>query len=201
MKKRTQILSIILISAALVMSGCSLESQTAQGSQSTTVASEDSTSPSAGITNTTASADTAKDTTATSTLSISAEDMFSDRDLEQTADTSDATYLTVESGKELSITQEGVYVISGEATDCTIKIDADSAKVQLVLDGVKVTNTDSPAIYVVNADKVFVTTTHQKRVIKAHAFSCLFNQFWRCLKPQHSHCRVTWKHIKSEEYA
>ena len=64
------------------------------------------------------------------------------------------------SGKDVSITEEGVYVISGNATDTTITVDADdSAKVQLVLDGVTITNEDAPAIYVSSADKVFVTTT------------------------------------------
>ncbi len=36
---------------------------------------------------------------------------------------------------------------------------AEDAKVQLVLDGVSITNDDFPAIYVVSADKVFVTST------------------------------------------
>lgn len=85
--------------------------------------------------------------------------LFTDRDLEQTADTSNATAITVESGKDVTISEEGVYVISGTASDCTITVDADSsAKVQLVLDGVTITNEDTPAIYVASADKVFVTT-------------------------------------------
>ena len=36
---------------------------------------------------------------------------------------------------------------------------AEDAKVQLVLDGVSISNTDSSAIYVTEADKVFITTT------------------------------------------
>ena len=85
--------------------------------------------------------------------------LFTDRDLEQTADTANATEITVKSGEDITISEEGVYVISGTATDCTITVDADSAaKVQLVLDGVSITNADAPAIYVLSADKVFVTT-------------------------------------------
>ena len=85
--------------------------------------------------------------------------MFTDRDLEQTADTANATKITVKNGEDVTISEEGVYVISGTATDCTITVDADStAKVQLVLDGVSITNADAPAIYVLSADKVFVTT-------------------------------------------
>ena len=85
--------------------------------------------------------------------------LFTDRDLEQTADTANATEITVKSGEDITISEEGVYVISGTATDCTITVDADSAaKVQFVLDGVSITNADAPAIYVLSADKVFVTT-------------------------------------------
>ncbi|MBQ1546605.1 MAG: carbohydrate-binding domain-containing protein [Clostridia bacterium] len=86
--------------------------------------------------------------------------MFSTRDLTQTADTSDAKTITVSDGKTIDITEEGVYVISGTASNCTIKVNADKeAKVQLVLDGVSITNDSTPAIYVVSADKCFITTT------------------------------------------
>lgn len=86
-------------------------------------------------------------------------DMFSERDLEQTADLSEAEYITVSSNDTISITDGGVYVISGSAENCTIRVEADSQeKVQLVLDGVSITNEDFPAIYVVSADKCFITT-------------------------------------------
>lgn len=92
---------------------------------------------------------------------------FTKRDLEQTADTSEAQNITVADGKTIEISTEGVYVISGKATDCTIKVEADdTAKVQLVLDGVSITNSDFPAIYVVSADKVFVTTTESENTLE-----------------------------------
>ncbi|MCR5229982.1 MAG: carbohydrate-binding domain-containing protein [Solobacterium sp.] len=85
---------------------------------------------------------------------------FTERDLRQTADLSSAVSYTVSDGSTIRITDEGVYVISGTAENCTIEVEADdSDKVQLVLDGVEITNDDSPAIYVISADKVFVTTT------------------------------------------
>lgn len=87
-------------------------------------------------------------------------DLFTTRDLTQNADLSDAEYITVSDGETINITEEGVYVISGAAENCTIRIETeDNAKVQLVLDGVTITNDDFPAIYVVNADKCFITTT------------------------------------------
>ena len=88
------------------------------------------------------------------------EKLFTKRDLEQTADTSEAKHLTAADGKVIDITDEGVYTISGNAKNCTFRINADdSAKIQLVLDGVTVENEDFPAVYVLSADKVFITTT------------------------------------------
>ena len=91
---------------------------------------------------------------------IATADLFTERDLTQTANLTGATQIALQSGQDVQITAEGVYVISGEATDVTITVEAaDDAKVQLVLDGASITNEDFPAIYVKNADKVFVTTT------------------------------------------
>jgi len=85
---------------------------------------------------------------------------FSDRDLEQNADLSDAKFYTLTSGHDITITQKGVYVFSGRATDVSIIVDApDSMNVQLVLDGVDVTNSDAPVVYVKSANKVFITTS------------------------------------------
>ena len=90
---------------------------------------------------------------------VTSDELFSKRDLKQTADLEAATHITVADGKTITITEEGVYVLSGTAANCTVKIEADKeAKIQLVLDGVSITNDDFPAIYVVSADKVFVTT-------------------------------------------
>ena len=90
---------------------------------------------------------------------LNAGELFTERDLQQTADTAGAKTITVSNGEDVTISDEGVYVISGTAEDVTITVDADSeAKVQLVLDGVSITNADAPAIYVASADKVFITT-------------------------------------------
>ena len=93
-------------------------------------------------------------------------ELFTKRDLAQTADTSDAAFITVSDRETIDITEEGVYVISGTAENCTVKVSAGSdAKVQLVLDGVSITNSDFPAIYVEAADKVFVTTTDSENTL------------------------------------
>ena len=61
------------------------------------------------------------------------------------------------SGNIITISKEGTYVLSGALSEGQIVVDADSAKVQLVLDNVDITCASSAAIYVKNADKTFIT--------------------------------------------
>ena len=98
--------------------------------------------------------------TAESSTSIyAADEQFTDRDLEQTVDLSEATYYTVTNGQDITISSAGVYVLSGEASNMTVYVEAGKDdKVQLVLDGVSVTNESFPVIYIKSADKVFITT-------------------------------------------
>ena len=88
----------------------------------------------------------------------SSDEWYSDRDMEQSPDTSDAKTIEVADGQTLSITEEGTYILKGTASDCTVLVNAPEAKVQLILDNVTVTNTSAPVIYVLDADKCFVTT-------------------------------------------
>ncbi|MCR5556197.1 MAG: carbohydrate-binding domain-containing protein [Butyrivibrio sp.] len=163
MKKRNEFLAIIFLSAAMVMSGCNGTASTDTGTE--VVSSDSAVSENAELGE---NVEVKSDENSATNLSVvnsssstlpDASNMFSDRDLEQEADLSEATYITLEDGVDVNIDAEGVYVIQGSATDASIIVDADSAKVQLVLDGISITNTDSPAIYVKSADKVFVTTT------------------------------------------
>ena len=94
-------------------------------------------------------------------------DLFTDRDLAQSADLTNATYYTVSNNTDITISSAGVYVLSGNAEQVTVIIEAgDEDKVQLVLDGLNLTNTDAPCIYVKSADKVFVTTTSTQNTLK-----------------------------------
>lgn len=62
------------------------------------------------------------------------------------------------SGMTATITAEGVYVLTGTLQNGQIIVDAPKdAKVQLVLDGVTIHSETSAAIYVRQADKVFLT--------------------------------------------
>ncbi len=102
----------------------------------------------------------------------SAEDLFTDRDLEQTADRTDAVFLTVADGQDITITEAGVYVLSGTASGVTVRVEAgEDDKGQLVLDGLSVTNTSFPVIYVKSADKVFVTVAADSSLAVTGAFT------------------------------
>lgn len=157
MKRRNILLASIFLSATLVMAGCGTEAQTdmqpqAQAGPQQEQQTMDMTKvPEENLSNNSIS-------TSGATL-IDKENLFSDRDYEQEADLENASAITLESGNDVTITDEGVYVLTGTAEGTTIIVDADTAKVQLVLDSVTITNDDFPAIYIKSADKVFITTT------------------------------------------
>ena len=157
MKKNKIIAIIASFIICLSAAGCS----SSESSESETVNSSESISKESGV----KGSDQNTSEIVVSGLSNSADnletsDIFSKRDLAQEADLSDAKQLSVKDSETLSITEEGVYVLTGTAKNCTVKIEADKeAKIQLVLDGVTVENDDFPAIYIVSADKVFITTT------------------------------------------
>lgn len=64
---------------------------------------------------------------------------------------------------KITITEEATYIISGTLDDGMIVVDApDTAKLQLVLNGVDITSKTSAALYIIEADKVFVTLATDK---------------------------------------
>ena len=155
--------TISAVAGFSVMSGAFGTSDTAYASENTAVVSE-YTSESEGELVT--AADEAEDAAATANLgmvsggALDTSDMFTSRDLEQEADLSEAQNYTITDGQTIEITTKGVYVITGTAKNASIIVNAgDEDKVQIVLDGVSITNDSTPCIYVKSADKVFVTTT------------------------------------------
>lgn len=108
-------------------------------------------------------------------ISVSTADIpegFSERDFDTTYENAQTVELSNDgtktdasgvnvNGNVITFTQDGTYLIKGDLDDGQIVVDlpGESDKIQLVLDGVNVTNGSSAGIYVKNADKVFVTTT------------------------------------------
>ena len=175
MKKRTTFLACLLITAAMI-TGCSdtvkikvdESGSSVSTTQEVTEISEETGSPdetesvSEDVTDYSSEASSEavqlSESTGSSNGVIDTTDMFTERDLTQTPDLTDAQYIEVKDGQDIEITSEGTYVINGTAADCTILVSApEDAKVQLVLDGVSITNENDAAILVTECDKVFVT--------------------------------------------
>ena len=108
----------------------------------------------------------------TASVFYKADDLFTSRDMQQSADLSGAVAYTVSDGQDIHISAAGVYVLSGSAADATVYVEAGKDdKVQLVLDGLNVTNGSFPVIYVKSADKVFVTVSADSALSVTGAFA------------------------------
>lgn len=82
--------------------------------------------------------------------------MFTSRDKEIGYDAQNATMING-SDKNISITKEGTYVISGNVTGQIVVDVANTEKVQICLNNANITTETTAAIYVKEAGKVFVT--------------------------------------------
>lgn len=103
---------------------------------------------------------------------LDSSDMFTNRDkeigydeesaiainLSDGASTADSDSVVID-GDTITITEEGTYILSGSLTNGQIVVEAENAKVQLVLDNADISCETSAAIYVKAAEKVFITTT------------------------------------------
>lgn len=99
------------------------------------------------------------------------EDMFTDRDYEEDYQEEDCVSVTLSgtsassssdsveiSDSTITITEEGTYLISGTLSDGMIIVNAtDTAKIQLIFEGVEINSETSAPLYILEADKVFLT--------------------------------------------
>ncbi|EJU20033.1 PF14262 domain protein [Peptoanaerobacter stomatis] len=111
------------------------------------------------VTNTTTSQTTSQTTSNNSTAidALDSANLFSkkDKEIEYDEKTSKTIKLNNES---ITISEEGTYIFSGTITNGQVIVDAPKeAKITLVLDSVSINNDTSAAIYVKQADKVFIT--------------------------------------------
>ena len=153
MKRFLSILLILTLTLSL-LAGCGSNSQDHTGENGTMNGGENGTSTPVDV-----------DFSQTDT------DMFTERDNKTDYDDSKAVTIQLNgttatassdsvkiSGSTVQITEEATYVISGELTDGMIVVNAkDTAKLQLVFNGVDVTSKTSAALYILDADKVFLT--------------------------------------------
>lgn len=137
---------ILIICAALLLYGCSMGGK----GEETTAPTENGTDDAAGGNSSGMSSGMSSDR-------LNANDIFTSRDLSGEYDGDEASAVEL-SGDSITITEGGVYILSGKIGNGSIIVEADkSEKVQLVLAGVDVKCEGSAALYVKSADKVFLT--------------------------------------------
>lgn len=128
-------------------------------------------------TNNNSDSSTSKDSESNSSNAVTVDfsqtdaDMFTNRDYETEYDESESVLIQLNgnsgtassnsveiSGSTVTITEEATYIISGKLDDGMIIVNApDTAKLQLVLNGAEIHSETSAALYILEADKVFVT--------------------------------------------
>lgn len=136
----------MLLVGAMLVSGCSNGSVQSTGSTENIVSGE--------------------------SVSVDGSRIFSDRDFEVGYDESESAIITLNgdsvscdsdavriSGTTVTITDEGTYILSGSLNNGMIVVDSEKTdKTQLVLNGVSINSDTSTAIYILQSDKVFITT-------------------------------------------
>ena len=143
--------------ALMLLSGCTKSAGTESADTKDTVS--DLTEQGENLSDT--DEDTAEDT----------DSMFTDRDKEVGYDENGCTAIQLSDdgsscdsqsvsieGQTVTITEEGTYLLSGSLSDGSVVIHTDeNVKVRLILNGVSINSSNSAAIYVKSADKVFIT--------------------------------------------
>ena len=160
-----KILSLLVALALCLgaLAGCGKDTQTGLQSPSDTPVVDLGGSGDTGTENTDKNSDTAE-------FDQTDEDMFTGRDqrtaydpdkavtirLNGTAATASSNSVQI-NGSTVIIKEEATYVIRGEFNGMLVVDAPETAKLQLVFDGVQITSDTSAALYIREADKVFVT--------------------------------------------
>lgn len=148
MRKREVLLFLLL--GTLMLSGCN--KKTGENTQQNTTESSDA--------------------VGTSITEIDTSNMFSDRDKEVGYEESESVAISLADDSSVcesdavvitentvTIKEEGTYILSGSLSNGMVIVEAeDTDKIQIILNGVSISNSQSAALYVRSADKIFVTT-------------------------------------------
>ncbi len=128
------------------------------------------------------------DTSATAEVPPKVEaDMFTDRDRRTEYDASKSILIELRGttaaasaagvkidGSTVTITEEATYIVRGTLEDGQLIVNApDTAKLQIVLEGAAITSADSAALYILQADKVFLTLVGENSLANGGAFTVI----------------------------
>ena len=170
LKNKSTVLLVLALAAALLLSACGtaaiLASQDSDNSAAFSAANSDSAVSYAAL-----SAEGSQSSAQSASSSDTFSEAFSNRDLSGDYDAAEAVTVSLNgtsasassdsvqiSGSTVTITAAGTYILSGTLDNGSVIVNATKDdKIQLVLDGVEIHSETFAAIYVVQADKVFVT--------------------------------------------
>lgn len=161
--KRIMLLIVICLILSLLLYGCGDTSVPSRSDSSTEQGDS-------GFTGGEDSSETASP--ASDPIVQDSSEFFSNRDFEVDYDESKSAVITLSgdsascssnavqiSGSTVTITDEGTYILTGTLDDGMIIVDTEKTdKTQLVLNGVTIHSETSAAIYILQSDKVFITT-------------------------------------------
>lgn len=179
MKRKTILLIGALTFAMLTASGCSnaTGTKTAVSSGKENAENEDTENKISEDENKDNESTEADPAETASADSESKKELFTDRDMDISYDKDSCTLITLDdkktscdsdavkiSGTTVTITQEGDYILSGKLSDGMVIVDIDkSKKIHLILDGASVSSSSCAALYIKQADKVFLTTAKDSK--------------------------------------
>ncbi len=154
--KGNNIVCVLLILSLLLCSCTQSARNNDTGNTDTTNNSEETSNPTSSV---------------TGMIPLDPDNMFTDRDYDTAYDLSRCAFIRLNgdsietdskavqiSGTSVRLTEEGAYIISGTLNDGQIIVDADkSEKIQIIMDGASIHSANSAPIYILQADKVFIT--------------------------------------------
>ncbi|MBR1854093.1 MAG: carbohydrate-binding domain-containing protein [Lachnospiraceae bacterium] len=163
-----------ILAAGMLMAGCGNAANAGAAGSSGAANGGTTVSSTVSVSNATKNSNNAQAVSGSTILDTS--DLFSNRDVEVGYDESECVKITLTGntaqvnssteesavkvdGNVVTITDEGTYLISGTLNGQIIVEAEKSDKVQLLLDNASISCASSAALYVSQADKVFVTTT------------------------------------------
>ncbi len=165
----------MVMAAILILTGCREKTDSNDGTITDNTQRETTTGTNGGNNN--QSTTDSKNESSTNSTYVeesvvpTVKDMFTDRDyrieydkkdsvlIELKGDSASCSSKAVEiSGSVVTIKDEGTYIISGTLNDGKIVVEADDKdKLQIVFDNVNIISSNSAPIYIIEADKVFIT--------------------------------------------
>lgn len=151
----------VLLAGTLLLTavGCGSSASTTTGKDVTNSTKASISSKTTENTESKESTESTATNTATSTVSeLKASDVFTDADKDTSYDESNSKVIKL-NNESITINKEGTYILSGTISNGQVVVDAtNTSKIKIVLNGVTINNDTSAAIYVKQADKVFITT-------------------------------------------